>query len=63
MPVTGELIRMMNFADDLTATFRRIHANVSFMNDEERKRLADYLRGTQKNLNELLAELEAKGNG
>ena len=60
MVVTGELIRMMNFADDLTATFRRIHANISFMNDEERRKLAEYLRSTQNNLNQLVAELEGK---
>jgi len=60
MVVTGELIRMMNFADDLTATFRRIHANIGFMNDEERKKLAEYLRSTQTNLNQLVAELEGK---
>ena len=60
MVVTGELIRMMNFADDLTATFRRIHANISFMNDEERKKLAEYLRSTQNNLNQLVSELEGK---
>ena len=60
MVVTGELIRMMNFADDLTATIRRIHANISFMNDDERKKLAEYLRSTQNNLNQLVRELEGK---
>ena len=60
MVVTGELIRMMNFAVDLTATFRRIHANISFMNDEERKKLAEYLRSTHNNLNQLVSELEGK---
>ncbi|HZD94805.1 MAG TPA: hypothetical protein VE133_11155 [Candidatus Sulfotelmatobacter sp.] len=44
MPATGELIRMMNFVDDIAATLRRIHAGITGMTAEERKRLADYMR-------------------
>jgi hypothetical protein len=29
MPVTGELIRMMNYVDDIAATLRRIQAGVT----------------------------------
>jgi uncharacterized protein YbjQ (UPF0145 family) len=31
MVVTGELIRMLNFVDDIAATLRRIQAGVSTM--------------------------------
>jgi hypothetical protein len=44
MPATGELIRMMNYVDDIAATLRRIHVGIATMTAEERKRLADYMR-------------------
>ena len=44
MPASGELIRMMNFVDDIAATLRRIHVGITGMTVEERKRLSDYLR-------------------
>ena len=44
MPATGELIRMMNYVDDIAATLRRIVVGISTMTPEEKKRLADYMR-------------------
>jgi hypothetical protein len=38
MPATGELIRMMNYVDDIAATLRRIVVGISTMTPEERKR-------------------------
>ena len=38
--VTGELIRAMNYVDDITATVRRMCLYIPSMNAEERKRLA-----------------------
>jgi uncharacterized protein YbjQ (UPF0145 family) len=49
MVVTGELIRMMNFVDDIAATLRRIQAGIPGMTDEERKRLAEYMRKADPN--------------
>ena len=49
MVVTGELIRMMNYVDDIAATLRRIQAGVPSMTGEERKRLADYMRHADPN--------------
>jgi hypothetical protein len=49
MVVTGELIRMMNYVDDIAATLRRIQAGVPSMSNEERKRLADYMRQADPN--------------
>lgn len=58
MPVTGELIRMMNYVDDIAATLRRIQAGISSMNDEEKKRLADYMRKADPNYLKMVESLE-----
>ncbi len=44
MPTTGEIIRMMNYVDDIGTTLRRISANLPFMAEEEKKKLADYMK-------------------
>lgn len=49
MVVTGELIRMMNYVDDIAATLRRIQAGVPTMTEDERKRLAEYMRKADPN--------------
>jgi hypothetical protein len=61
MPATGELIRSMNYVDDITATLRRLCLYIPSMNAEERKRLAEYLRAAGTALNEALADLEKAG--
>jgi hypothetical protein len=61
MVVTGELIRMMNYVDDIAATLRRITANYSFMTPEEKKRLADYMRKADPNYVAVLEHLERVG--
>ena len=58
MPVTGELIRMMNYVDDIAATLRRIQAGFPTMTDEEKKRLADYMRKADPNYMKMLDALE-----
>jgi hypothetical protein len=58
MPATGELIRMMNFVDDIAATLRRIHVGITGMTAEERKRLADYLRNMDPSFTKILESLE-----
>jgi hypothetical protein len=58
MPVTGELIRSMNYVDDITATLRRLCIYIPSMNADERKRLAEYLRVAGTALNDALADLE-----
>lgn len=49
MVVTGELIRLMNYVDDIAATLRRIQAGLPGMNGDERKKLADYMRDADPN--------------
>lgn len=46
MVATGELIRSMNYVDDIAATLRRIVATSEMMNEEERKRLAEYMKNS-----------------
>ncbi|HEY6338565.1 MAG TPA: hypothetical protein VIW68_08745 [Candidatus Sulfotelmatobacter sp.] len=58
MPATGELIRSMNYVDDITATLRRIVIYIPSMNTEERHRLAEYLRTAGAALNAALTDLE-----
>ena len=41
---TGELIRAMNYVEDITATLRRISIYIPSMNPDERKRLAEVMR-------------------
>ena len=55
---TGELIRAMNYVDDITATLRRICIYIPSMNPEERKRLAEYLRAAGASVNAAIADLE-----
>ena len=44
MPASGELIRMMNYVDDISATLRRITAGLHLLSEEEKKRLGEYMR-------------------
>lgn len=58
MQATGELIRMMNYVDDIAATARRIQAGIQTMTDDERRRLAEYMRKSDPNLIKMLESLE-----
>jgi hypothetical protein len=58
MVISGEAIRMMNFVDDISTTLRRIAANVPFMTEEERKRLADYMRKSEPSYMGMIEKLE-----
>jgi hypothetical protein len=55
---TGELIRAMNYVDDMTATLRRISIYIPSMSAEERKRLAEYLRAANVQITAAIADLE-----
>jgi len=58
MPTTGEIIRMMNYVDDLGTTMRRISANIPFMAEDEKKKLAEYMRKQAAQLQGLIDQLE-----
>ena len=58
MPATGELIRAMNYVEDITNTLRRLCLYIPAMSPEERKRLAESLRTAGTALNSAIADLE-----
>jgi hypothetical protein len=61
MLATGELIRSLNYVEDMTATLRRICIYIPSMTTEERKRLAESLRSVGTAINAALADLEKAG--
>lgn len=58
MAATGELIRMMNYVDDISATLRRIVVSKAYITPEEKKKLAEYMRNANPNYTKLMDELE-----
>jgi hypothetical protein len=58
MASSGELIRLMNYVDDIAATLRRILTSSALIPTEEKKRLAEYIRNTNPNYAKVLEELE-----
>ena len=58
MPASGEVIRMMNYVDDMMTTLRRIVAGLPFMADDEKKRLADYMRKNLAEIENVIQRLE-----
>lgn len=63
MAATGELIRMMNYVDDISATLRRIVASTAFITPDERKKLAEYMRNANPSYAKLMEELGKGGAG
>ncbi len=61
MQATGELIRLLNYVDDIAATMRRIHATIPTLTVEEKKRLAEYMRKSDPNFVAVLETLEKGG--
>jgi hypothetical protein len=61
MAATGELIRLMNYVDDIVTTLRRISASIPLMDTDERKRLAEHLRAANLNFTAILGQLEKGG--
>jgi hypothetical protein len=61
MAATGELIRLINYVDDIVTTLRRISASIPFMEAEERKRVVEHLRAARTSLDGVLAHLEKGG--
>jgi hypothetical protein len=58
MKATGELIRLMNYVDDITTTLRRITANFGTLTEEESKRLAEYMRKADERIQHAIQNLE-----
>ena len=60
MPLSGEAIRLMNYVDDVATTLRRVLALSPALTDAERKRLSEYLRNSEPNVDAVIAALEKK---
>jgi dihydrodipicolinate reductase len=58
MVATGEYIRMTNYVDDIAATLRRIVVGSTTMTEEEKKRLAEYMRKVEPNYPVIVEQLE-----
>jgi hypothetical protein len=58
MGATGELIRMMNYVDDIAATLRRINSSLYLITPEEQRRLAEYMRKSDPNFLSVVEQLE-----
>ncbi len=58
MAATGELIRLINYVDDINTTLRRISASIPMMDVDERKRLAENIRSASTNLDSVLGQLD-----
>jgi hypothetical protein len=58
MQATGELIRLLNYVDDITTTLRRITSNFTGLTDEEKKRLAEYMRKADGQIQDAVKRLE-----
>jgi len=60
MPLSGEAIRMMNYVDDIAVTLRRIQAVLPSLTEEERNRVADYIRVSEPNYTTVLDSIAKK---
>jgi hypothetical protein len=58
MPATGELIRMLNYVDDIATTLRRITTSLPTLTDEEKRQLAEYMRKSDPNFIKVLESIE-----
>jgi len=61
MSTTGELIRLMNYVDDIATTLRRISATIPFMTEEECTRLADYMKKSDPGYEGVMQKLAGGG--
>jgi hypothetical protein len=58
MPASGELIRSMNYVEDITTTLRRICISIPAMPADERVRLAESLRAASAAIAAAIGDLE-----
>ena len=60
MPLSGEAIRTMNYVDDISVTLRRILTTLPLLTEEERQRIAEYIRGSEPNYETVLKSIEVE---
>ena len=54
MPLSGEAIRTMNYVDDISVTLRRILTVLPSLTEDERQRIALYIRNSEPNYETVL---------
>jgi hypothetical protein len=60
MPLSGEAIRTMNYVDDISVTLRRILTTLPSLTEEERVRIAEYIKSSEPNYETVLNHIEKK---
>ena len=60
MPLSGEAIRLMNLIDDVAVTLRRLLAAAPTLSEEERDRVAAYMRASHPSSEDVLRALDAR---
>jgi hypothetical protein len=60
MPLSGEAIRTMNYVDDISVTLRRILTVLPSLTEEERQRIAVYIRDSEPNYETVLSSIAKK---
>lgn len=60
MPLSGEAIRTMNYVDDISVTLRRILTTLPSLTEEERTRIAEYIRNSEPNYETVLNSIANK---
>jgi mono/diheme cytochrome c family protein len=60
MPLSGEAIRLMNLIDDVAVTLRRVLAAAPTLSDEERARVAEYLRASKPSAEDAVQALSVR---
>ena len=58
MAATGELIRLINYVDDINTTLRRISASIPLIDTDERKRPDETTHPASTTLSSVLGQLE-----
>ncbi|MBA3915018.1 MAG: hypothetical protein H0X25_14445 [Acidobacteriales bacterium] len=58
MAQTGELIRLVNYVDDILTTLRRISATIPMMDADEKKHLAEHMRAANTTFMSVLERIE-----
>jgi hypothetical protein len=57
MPLSGEAIRTMNYVDDIAVTLRRILTVLPSLTEEERQRIALYIRDSEPSYDTVLKSI------
>jgi len=50
----------MNYVDDISTTLRRIRALMPLLTDDEKRRLAEYMKNSDPGFDEIMKSLEVK---